>query len=532
MKKKRGMKPEDIFRMKFVRSVAISPSEDEILYTLEWVDKDKKKYFTNLWLVPSDGGVARQLTFGKIRDRSPCWSPDGKSIAFVSTRDGKEGIYILPRDGGEARKLIEMEGSIAFLSWSPDGKILLCAFRKKDPLPEKDGKKELPVFRHITRLFYRLDGAGFMPKDGFHIWTIDVKTGEGKQLTRGKYDELSPEFSPDGKRIAFISNRSRDPDRDPLLNDLWLIPRNGGRLKRVPTPAGPVESPAWSPDGKRVAYMGHTNPEDAWGVTNYHLWVVPVGGKGRARDIHPRYDRTVYDATISDTIEFSETSSGPMWSKDGKNIYFIASDEGNTHLFTVPSRGGSIRRIVDGPLQVMGYNGIGPKKKFALLIADPTGPGDIWVASVNRGRKLKPKRITNVNQSLFSETVLVSPREIRYKSYDGTTIQGWIMRPVGFKKGRKYPTIVEIHGGPRAQYGNVFFHEFQCLAAKGYNVFYTNPRGSQGFGESFAGAIVNDWGNLDYQDVMAGTDWLEKRDFVDRKRMGVTGGSYGGYMTN
>ncbi|MCH7761146.1 S9 family peptidase, partial [candidate division TA06 bacterium] len=530
--KKRGMKPEDLFKMRFVRSIAISPNEEEIVYSVEWIDKDKKKYYSNLWLIPSNGGVSRQLTFGKVKDRSPCWSPDGKAIAFLSTRDEKERIYILPRDGGEARKLVEMEGTFASLSYSPDGKLLLCAFRKKDSLPEKDGKKEAPVFRHITRLFYRLDGAGFMPKDGFHLWTFDVETGKGKQITKGKYDELSPTFSPDGRRIAFISNRSGDPDRNPLRVDLWLVPKGGGRFTRVPTPPGPVDGPAWSPDGKRIAYMGHTNPEDAWGVTNYHLWVVPTGGRGRARDLLPRFDRSVIDLTISDTIEFSEGASRPLWSKDGKTLYFHASDKGNTHLFSISSSGGAIRRIVDGHLQVMGYNGAGSGKKLALLIADSTGPGDVWLTPLNQRGRAKPKRLTTVNQSLFNEVALSPPREIRYRSFDGTVIQGWIIRPFGFKKGRKYPTVVEIHGGPRAQYGNVFFHEFQCLASKGYTIFYTNPRGSQGFGESFAGAIVKDWGNLDYKDIMAGVEWLEKRDFVDTKRIGVTGGSYGGYMTN
>lgn len=534
MKNRRGILPEDLYRMRFVRSVALSPNEEEVVYAVEWIDESKKKYYSNLWLVPIQGGPSRQLTFGKVKDRSPCWSTDGKAIAFLSTREEKEGIFILPMDGGEARKLIEMEGTFTSLSWSPDGKLLLCAFRKRDPLPEKDGKKEAPVFRYIIRLFYRLDGSGFIPQDGFHIWTFNVESGKGNQLTKGRYDETSPEFSPDGKKIVFVSNRTRDPDRNPLRNDLWLIPREGGKITRIPTPAGPVDSPSWSPNGKKIAYVGHTNPEDPWGVTNYHLWVVPVGNKSRTRDLLPHFDRTVLDVTLSDMVEFSQSGSRPYWSKDGKTLYFISSDMGNTHLFSVPSKGGKIQRVVAGPLEVMAFSGGMDGRErtntLALLISDPTGPGDVW--SLSLSRKGDTKRLTHVNQSLFREVTLSQPKEIRYRSFDGKVIQGWIMRPINCKIGRKYPAIVEIHGGPRAQYGNVFFHEFQCLSAKGYVVFYTNPRGSQGCGEAFAGAIVKDWGNLDYKDIMSGVDWLEKQALVDKNRLGVTGGSYGGYMTN
>jgi len=526
-KGKRLIRAEDLLKMKFVRSVAMSPDESRIAYTLEWIDEKEKKYFSHLWLVNVSDGSSTQFTFGKVKDREPCWSPDGKRIAFLSTREEKEGIYVIPANGGEARKLVEMEGTFRHLSWSPKGNLLVCSFRKKDPSPEGSDKKAPPVYRHITRLCYKLDGEGYRPQDGFHIWTFDPSSGKGIQLTRGKYDEIYPSFSPNGEKIAFVSNRQKDPDRDSLREDLWVIGRNGGKPNRIPTPPGPVAAPNWSPDGKTIAYLGHTKPEDTWWINNYHIWIVPSSGKGKDRDLMPNFDRMVMDLTLSDTAE-GHSFLPPLWSANGKFIYFLATDEGNTHPFSVTIAGGKVTRLLSQPMRVMWLSAAGKKKKLAILAADPYSPGDLWFFQLADN---KVKRLTEVNRELFSQLELSRPEEVRYTSFDGTKIQAWILKPPRMQK-RKYPAIVEIHGGPRMQYGNVFFHEFQLLTANGYVVFYTNPRGSQGRGEAFAGAIKGNWGELDYKDIMAGVDYLVKRQYVDPKKLGVTGGSYGGYMTN
>jgi len=532
-RKKRRITEKDLLRLRLVRSLSVSPDEDRVAYTVEWTDEKDKKYYSNLWVVGLSDGQARQFTFGKFSDSQPCWSPDGKRIAFVSTRRKKQGIYVIPADGGEARKIIEEDGVFRSLSWSPDGRKLLCSFRKNDPKPGDDSKGSkgtAPVVREVNRLFYRLDGMGFLPKDHFHVYTFDVETSERRQLTKGKYDELHPCYSPDGRKIAFVSNRSRDPDRDSLLQDLFMISSDGGREKKIPTPRGPVESPSWSPDGKKIAYLGHKNPEDAWGVTNYHVWVASVTGKLRARDIMPKFDHQAVDLTINDTAE-DFPMPGPEWSRDGRTIYFIATDRGSTNLYSASSSGGRIRKLLEGKHVVSAYSAAGRKTVLAFLMATPLSPGDLYVIPL-RGGVREPRRLTRENSKLLGEIKLSRPREVHFKSGDGTRIQGWVLKPPFARPGKKYPGIVEIHGGPRVQYGNVFFHELQFLAARGYAVFYCNPRGSQGYGEKHAAAIVCDWGNRDYDDIMAGARYFSRLPFVNGNRMGVTGGSYGGYMTN
>jgi len=525
---------EDLLKFKWVRAVALSPGESKIAYTLEWIDENKQKYWSNLWVVPTSGGAPRRFTTGKVKDRQPVWSPDGKFIAFVSHRDEEDGIYIIPADGGEARKLVSMNGTFGSLSWSPDGRRLLCAFRKNDPVPiGEDGKpdrKAAPVFRHITRLFYKLDGEGFLPKDGFHIWTFDTASGKGTQLTAGRYEELSPAFSPDGEWICFASNRQPDPDRESLRIDLWVIPSGGGRMRKVSTPPGPVWMPSWSPDGKKIAYIGHDRPDDSWGVANDHIWVAPVNGKGGAKDLTAGFDRPCNDSTICDMQE-GHGIPAPVWSADGKRLYFMASDSGSTALYTVPSSGGKVSRILTRPGHLQRFSAAKGAKTAAFVFSDFSIPAEVFTLKLSE-KPAQPRQITSISKEFLEGILLSRPEPASFKSFDGTPVQAWIMKPTHFKPGRKYPAILQIHGGPAVQYGISFFHEFQLLAARGYVIFFSNPRGGQGYGEAFAGAIVGDWGNIDYKDVMAGADELARKPFVDPKRVGVTGGSYGGFMTN
>lgn len=500
---------------------------------METVSEDKRKYFSHIHMADSITGSTSQFTFGEVSDRDLTWSPDGSQIAFVSTRNKKTAIYLIPATGGGERKLYEAEGAFTSLNWTPDGRELVFAFRYSDAHAIKDEKKkkEEPLFRHITRLFYRLDGSGFLPQDRFHVWKVDTAMGRVYQLTKGKYDDMYPSVSPNGKHIVFVSNHQKDPDLESMRDDLFVMNITGGKVKKIPTPAGPIGVPVFSPDSKKIAYIGHANPDDEWGVTNLHLWTVGLLGRPAARNLISKFDRQAYDQTIGDMGEGFDMGL-PHWSPDGKRIYFSASDTGNTHLFYVPSGGGRPTRITKKNGHVKSYSLAGKSKLVAAVISTLDTPGELQLLPAVYNGDAKAKTLTEVNKTLFTGISFPKIREIRFKAFDGTELQGWLVTPPNFNKKRKYPGILEIHGGPRAQYGFTFYHEMLYLASKGYVVFYTNPRGGGGRGETFAGTIFADWGGIDYLDCMAATDYLEKLPYVNKKRLGVTGGSYGGYMTN
>ncbi|MEW5795670.1 MAG: S9 family peptidase [Candidatus Zixiibacteriota bacterium] len=527
------MSVQDLFRLRLVTGLALSPDEKRIAYCVERIDEKSNKYFQNIFMLDIASGTSTQFTHGDHSDGQPVWSHDGSRIAFVSTRDKKTGIYVMPSAGGAEKRLLEIEGSVGSLQWTPDGRHLVFALRYKDSHFIEDEKKkaEAPVFRHITRLYYRLDGEGFLPKDRYQVYVLGVADAKPRKLTSGARDNHSPNVSRDGRWVAFVSNRSKNPDLDMLRDDLFMIPLGGGRERRVPTPPGPISSPRFSPDGRRIAYIGHDNPDDAWGVTNLHVWMVGVNGRPAAHDLMPMFDRMAIDQTIHDTGDLH--GENPLyWSADSKQLYFHSSDTGANNLFSVPARGGKPTRIYRGDCHIKGFSIAGRARVAAALHADLKNPGDIVVCPLKYGAEKQARRLTDMNPFLRSDIQPSAMREVWFKSFDGTEVQGWLVLPPGFKRSRRYPAILEIHGGPRTEYGYTFFHEMQYLAASGYVVLYTNPRGGSGRGEMWADAIAGGWGDLDYKDCMAAADWLERQSFVDPKRLGLTGGSYGGYMTN
>ncbi len=391
---------------------------------------------------------------------------------------------------------------------------------------EKDEqKKKLGVVsRHYERLFYKLDGYGYLPHERTHVWTVDARTGRAKQLTEDAvYDEHHPSWSPDGKWIAFVSNRSENPDLTPERTDLFILPREGGKFRKIETPVGDKYLPSYSPDGKWIAYIGVEG--EGLSYKNASLWLVRADGNKPARNLTEKFDVHVDSSTIND-IGSPETMP-PTWSKDGKRVYFNTVLHGSTKLASIAVKGDDLRDEIGEGGVVGSFSLDKAQEKLAYFYGRINDPVQIYVRDMATSNE---RQLTRLNK-LLDWIDLGKMEEVWFKGPAGNDLQGWILKPPGFDASKKYPSIMEIHGGPLTQYGKFFMHEFYYLAAHGYVVYFTNPRGGRGYGEEHAKGIYGDWGNVDYADLMAWADYMAKRPYIDSERMGVTGGSYGGYMT-
>ncbi len=530
---KRPFTAADLYNLQLAADPQISPDGRHVIFSLSRIDRKTEKKHANLWLAAADGRTPpRQFTYGDQTDSHPCWSPDGRTIAFLSNRkeEKQAQIYLIPADGGEARLLTDVKGEFAHFAWSPDGRTLVAQFRKKDPeaieREEDEQKKELGIVaRHITTLNYKFDGAGYLPQEKWHIWTFDAETGAGTQLTDGDCHETEPRWSPDGRTILCLSNRHPDPDLHPDAIDLYLIPAAGGEMEKVATDHNARKyNPSFAPDGRQIAFLGAARRGD-W-YQNASLFVTPTAG-GAARNLSAAYDLTIGDYTLSDTPSGTPLPS-PTWSADGRTLYVIASRHGRQSLLAFDTADGSVRAVIDAPGAVRSFHFSADQTRLAYLWGDAETIAQLYVRQIDDGTN---HALTRFNEDWLAEKERGRIEELWFPGADGNDLQGWILRPPDFDPAQKYPSILEIHGGPYAQYGQGFMHEFHYLAAQGYVVYFTNPRGSQGYGEEFAGAIANQWGTVDYADLMVWADYMAQQPYIDPKRMGVTGGSYGGYMT-
>jgi dipeptidyl aminopeptidase/acylaminoacyl peptidase len=551
MTAKRPITIEDLGKIRILDDPRPSPDGTRIACTIRVMDLDDDGYRSQIWIVPAEGGELIRFTGGK-NDSSPRWSPDGKRLAFVSRRDdgtekGKKAarpqVWVLDADGGEAWQLTKTKHGAGSPVWSPDGSKIAFTTRiggKEDEEPEaegddKDKKKKKSDVKHITQIRYKADGVReFLHERGYnHVFVIDVPEdgpaagpGEATQLTSGDWDDGGLAWSPDGQTIAFSSNRTDDRDYNNLA-DLWTVPVTGGEPRKLTETQGPAFAPAYSPDGQTIAYLGHTNPEPFRRYANSDLWTVPADGSGT-----PRNHTFAFDHSFAGGIG-SDQRSGlilqtPVWSPDGKSIYGTAIERGGEHLYRLDLDGGDPVRVIDGDRGVMNFQLSGDRIVFSGT--DSLNPGDLYSCALDGSDE---RRLTDVNKALFDEIALIAPQHFTYAGDGGWEMDGWLMPPVGQAEGQKYPLALEIHGGPAAQYGFAFFHEFQLLAAQGYGVLFTNPRGSTGRGAAFTVSNRSRWGEEDYRDIMAGVDAaIAANDWVDSERLAVLGGSYGGFMTN
>ncbi len=548
----RSITIEDLYKIKFLSQPCISPDGRHIAFVVTTIDDQKHEYRSSIWTVSTDGGKVRRFTMGVSNTSSPSWSPDGRWLAFVSERvgeplgknekelkkqgKGKAQIWLMPTDGGEARQLTFMQHGATKPTWSPDSNYVLFSAEVGPADEETEEGTPLPKARVIDRLWYRLDGVGYIYERRRHLFLANVngggEPGEPEQLTDGDWDDGDPLWSPDGTCIAFTSNRVEDRDRWRYFgSDLYVLTlENGktGELQCLTDSTRSCFSPSWSPNGKTIAFLA--SPKLASG-NHVELFTIDAGGKGVPRNLTSEFEGSCADST-NDDMSNDHILPPPAWSPDGKTLYVLVTHRGATRVFAITSEGAEKQppTLTPGNVYVRDLSVDLARSKMALLLEDPTRLAEIYVCSTSSPGELR--RVTGFNDALLEEVALATPEYMPYTGVEDWPIDGWILKPLDFDPAKKYPMIVEIHGGPNSQYGYGFFHEMQVLAASGYVVFYTNPRGSTGYGRDFALAVRGAWGVKDSYDILAGVDALLEKGYIDEQRLGVIGGSYGGFMTN
>ncbi|MEP6570045.1 MAG: S9 family peptidase [Acidobacteriota bacterium] len=580
-----GMLPADILRIANVSDAQISPNGEWVVYTASTVEGNDT--VSSLWLVrvgtnlrnvptntapptgqirptmdwPNEVYASAPLLAGGWNASNPRWSPDSSKIAFLSERNAQRGLWVVSLEKGdpvgerEPRFIAEVQATNFFITyagepiaWAPDSKSIAYVSANEDitEIPEAFNGHDDP--RVIDRIQYK-SRTSFSDRRRTHVWITAVDKPEPRQLTSGYFYDHAISFSPDGDEIAFISNHEADPDAN-NNSDIFAVDMHG-EVRQITATKGCEYEPAWSPDGKWIAYTA--TKRDLTTIDSVaedtHVWVTDAAGKER----------------IELTATQDRRGRTPRWTPDSRYLVYLAGDHGYTGLFAVDLHGNKVKPFLpltlEGNLVTFGFSDVGsapPSHRYQVssftlgwrrysntasaqiqsepllgvpvvfTLSDPGLPGDVWIF-----RGGLANRISAHNNPRPHEIDLATPEELRFKSFDGTEIQGWLIKPLGWREDRKYPLILSIHGGPHGMSGWAFNPTFQVYAARGYAVLYLNPRGSSGYGQKFSDGTLNEWGGGDYKDLMAGVDEaLRKYPWIDKDRMGVTGGSYGGFMTN
>jgi dipeptidyl aminopeptidase/acylaminoacyl peptidase len=532
----RTISPSDLLKFKLVGDPQVSPDGSRVCFVVKKIGK-KNDPQTSLWMVDSDSRRPRQFTRG-IKDSQPRWSPDGSQLAFVSSREHKPPqVHLMDVAGGEARTLTDLpEGVIAQLRWSPNGKQLAIIYRQTAAgftrEAERDRKKSgasTPP-RQTDSLWYRLDGDGYFLDARFQLLLVDAVSGEHRVLyDRDTLGAISFDFSPDGRRIVVSTNRDKQAMVKPWKDELRIIDIKSGRSRAVPNmPAGPKSNVCWSPDGRWLAYAGRLGRDGSYSVENLELFVCDAR-RGNARSLTAKQDYCLLAVSIGDAGE-AEFAPWLAFSPDSSRLLTRIGHHGAMQLASLPVAGGKITFHTTGEHD-QSFGNVASNGRISMLRGSASTLAEVYLGVIEKGR-LKTRQLSRLNRSQFSQLDIARPTSHWVTSADGHRFQAWVMQPPRARSGRKYPAVIQVHGGPHAQYGYGFFHEFQVLAAAGYMVIYSNPRGSKGYGRDHCAAIHGDWGGDDWVDIQALTEFTQQLAGVQPERVAIMGGSYGGYMTN
>ncbi|MEK3732312.1 MULTISPECIES: S9 family peptidase [unclassified Paenibacillus] len=546
MTAKRLITPEDLYRMHWVNDPVVSPASGAIAYVHKSVKKEIDGYTSHIRLLHPDNHKDTPFTSGE-NDSSPAWSPDGSQLAFLRKKGDKPQVWTIPADGGEARPVTDLKYGVSAFKWSPDGTQLLV----RSEVSESDGtdqdqntsnannsndnngnngnngSKKLPEEAIYDRIKYKGDGIGLWNGRRAHLFLINLATEESKQITSGEFQVGSFDWSLDGSSVAYTASISSEQYPDPdlrLTNDAFILNVQDGSVRQLTEGTHSIYTVAYTPDGQSLLMLASDLSCGFATLARIHLIAL---ADGQDQVLYTDMDVQLGHAAVSDMRASAGTP--PLFSKDGTSVYLQLNQDGGVHIGRFALDGSSYELVLGGEREIYQF-ALTPEENIVFAAADPLQPGDLFAYSASLKQE---QRLTNCNEELWNELNLSEPEVFTFQTGDGWTIQGWMMKPTEFTEGSKVPAVLEIHGGPQAMYAHTFMHEFQLLAAAGYAVIYTNPRGGHGYGQVHVNTVRGDYGGRDYHDLMEAVDYvLNTYSFVDASRLGVTGGSYGGFMTN